>query len=59
MNTYPQRVAENILPLSVAGSLPEAFEEWYFTENVEDYEEATEDCELCNHEKFSEKAQQD
>ena len=50
MNAYPQRVAENILPLSIAGSLPEAFEEWHFTENVEDHEVATEDCELCNHE---------
>lgn len=52
MNTYPQRVAENILPLSVAGSLPEAFKEWYFTENVEDYVVASEDCELCNHEEL-------
>ena len=52
MNTYPQRVAENILPLSIAGSLPEAFKEWYFTENVEDYVVASEDCELCGQEEL-------
>ncbi|KFN39684.1 MAG: hypothetical protein JU82_06255 [Sulfuricurvum sp. MLSB] len=50
MSTYPQRVADNILPLSVAGTLPEAFKEWYFTENVQDHELADEECELCNQE---------
>lgn len=52
MSTYPQRIADNILPLSLAGSLPEAFKEWYFTENVEDHEIATEDCELCDQEQL-------
>ena len=52
MNTYPQRVTENILPLSVAGTLPEAFKEWYFTENIEDLEIAEEDCELCGQEQL-------
>jgi len=52
MSTYPQRVANNILPLSIAGSLPEAFKEWYFTENVEDHLVAEEDCELCDQEKL-------
>ena len=48
--TYPQRVRENILPLSVADTLPEAFEEWSFTENTEDHEDAIETCQLCNQE---------
>lgn len=52
MNTYPQRVADNILPLSIAGSLPEAFKEWYFTDRIEDHIRAEEDCELCDHEKL-------
>lgn len=52
MSTYPKRVADNILPLSVAGTLPEAFREWYFTENIEDHEIANEDCELCDQEKL-------
>lgn len=35
MNSYPQRVANNILPLSVSDILPDAFNEWYFTESIE------------------------
>jgi hypothetical protein len=52
MSTYPQRVADNILPLSVAKILPDAFSEWYFTENIEDHEVANADCELCDHEQL-------
>lgn len=52
MSSYPQRVADNILPLSIAGTLPEAFSEWYFTEYTVDHEAANEDCELCNHEEL-------
>ncbi|ABV87950.1 hypothetical protein [Shewanella pealeana] len=52
MTTYPQRVAANILPLSVAGTLPDAFGEWYFTDNIEDHEIANEDCELCDQEQL-------
>lgn len=52
MSTYSQRVVENILPLSLAGTLPEAFKEWYFTENMEDHEIAEEDCELCDQEQL-------
>jgi hypothetical protein len=48
--SYPQRVRDNILPLSVAGTLPEAFKEWAFTENTEDHEDAIEVCQLCEHE---------
>jgi len=52
MNSYPQRVRENILPLSVAGTLPEAFQEWYFTEETHDYESCEAECELCNQEEL-------
>jgi hypothetical protein len=50
MRSYPQRVRDNILPLSVGGTLPEAFEEWSFTERTVDHEEAIETCQLCEHE---------
>jgi len=52
MSTYPQRVADNILPLSVAESLHDAFKEWCFTERTKDHEQAIEDCELCNQEQL-------
>ncbi|HKX31992.1 MAG TPA: hypothetical protein VJ302_30170 [Blastocatellia bacterium] len=52
MAAYTQRVRDNILPLSVAATLPEAFEEWSFTENVQDHEEANESCQLCDHEQL-------
>lgn len=52
MSTYPQRVADNILPLSLTGTLPEAFKEWYFTERMEDHEIPEEDCELCDQEQL-------
>lgn len=50
MQNYPQRVRGNILPLSVAGTLPEAFEEWRFTEDTRDHEEPIETCGLCGQE---------
>lgn len=50
MSTYPQRVRDNILPLSVGSTLPEAFEEWSFTENTEDHEQPIETCQLCEQE---------
>ena len=31
MSSYPKRVAENILPLSISGELSEAFKECSFT----------------------------
>ncbi|QVQ28268.1 hypothetical protein [Achromobacter deleyi] len=52
MATYPQRVRDNILPLSVGSSLPEAFEEWSFTNRTHDHETATEICQLCNQEEL-------
>jgi hypothetical protein len=50
MTHYTQRVRESILPLSVGGSLPRAFEEWYFTEMVVDHETPIETCQLCGQE---------
>jgi len=52
MQTYPQRVRDNILPLSVGRTLPEAFEEWSFTENTVDHEEPIETCQLCDQEEL-------
>jgi len=52
MKSYPQRVADNILPLSRTGTLPEAFKEWYFTEHTEDHEHAIEECQLCDQEQL-------
>jgi hypothetical protein len=47
MNSYTQRVRESILPLSIASTLPEAFEEWHFTGEQEDHGAPIETCELC------------
>lgn len=52
MRNYPQRVRNNILPLSVAATLPEAFEEWSFTEQTVDHEEPVETCQLCEQEEL-------
>jgi hypothetical protein len=49
-SSYPQRVAASILPLSVAGTLPAAFEEWSFANSVYDHEKPIETCELCDQE---------
>ncbi|MBU6424990.1 MAG: hypothetical protein KGQ69_01510 [Rhodospirillales bacterium] len=38
------------MPLSVADTLPEAFKEWSFTEEIVDHEEAIETCYLCGQE---------
>jgi len=50
MNNYPQRVRDNILPISVGSTLPEAFEEWSFTERIHDHEQPIETCQLCEQE---------
>jgi hypothetical protein len=52
MSTYPQRIRDNILPLSIGATLPEAFEEWSFTEETVDHGHATETCELCEQEEL-------
>lgn len=43
-------MADNILPLSVAGTLPAAFREWRFTGETVDHEVAEEICRLCEQE---------
>ena len=47
---YTLKVRQNILPLSVGSTLPEAFEEWSFTDVTEDHESAEEVCQLCDKE---------
>lgn len=47
MSGYTQRVRDSILPLSVTGTLPAAFDEWSFTDNTVDHEQPIETCELC------------
>ena len=50
MEGYSQRVRDSILPLSVGDTLPKAFEEWSFTHNMVDHEDAVKTCELCGQE---------
>ena len=50
MASFPQRVQDNILPLSVGDTLPEVFTEWLFTERAYDYGKPTKTCELCEQE---------
>ena len=52
MARYTQRVCDSILPLSVGDTLPKAFEEWYFTEDVVDHEQPVETCQLCGQEEL-------
>jgi len=52
MYRYTQRVCDSILPLSIADTLPKAFEEWRFTEEVVDHEEPVEICQLCGQEQL-------
>lgn len=49
---HTQRVRQNILPFSLAGELPEAFGEWYFTENTQDHETPDAECQLCDKEEL-------
>ncbi len=46
---FSKRVAENILPLSDAKELREAFKEWLYTGNLQDNENVDESCKLCGH----------
>lgn len=47
LTEYSQRVTDTILPISIGGSLPNAFDEWFFTEHTIDHEEPIEICQLC------------
>src|SRR5262249_358345 len=44
------RVQENILPFSVADTLPKAFKEWYVTGETIDHVNPVETCQLCERE---------
>jgi hypothetical protein len=52
VHDYPQRVRDNILPLSVSSTLPDAFEEWSFTEHTIDHEQPIATCQLCDQEEL-------
>lgn len=52
MATYPQRVRESILPLSLADTLPSAFEEWQHSGGYHDNETPSETCQLCGQEEL-------
>jgi hypothetical protein len=47
MTAYTQRVRDSILPRSVGGTLPEAFDEWSFLDETIDHEKPIETCHLC------------
>ena len=47
MHAYTRRVRDNILPLSIANTLPKAFEEWRFTGKTIDHYHPTQTCKLC------------
>lgn len=44
---FSAKVLDRIIPLSVSGSLSQAFEEWYFTETTRDHQKPIEVCQLC------------
>lgn len=50
MPNFPQRVRDNILPLSENQTLAEAFDEWRFAEETIDHEQRGEVCQLCEQE---------
>jgi hypothetical protein len=51
-STYEQRVADKVLPLSVAGVLSEALTEWRFSGETIDHGEPSATCGLCDHEEL-------
>jgi hypothetical protein len=50
MSNFPQRVRDNILPLSENETVADAFDEWVFAEETIDHEECVEICQLCEQE---------
>jgi len=50
MSNFPQRVRDNILPLSENATVAEAFDEWLFAEETIDHEQCVEVCQLCEQE---------
>lgn len=51
-STYSRRVAENLLPRSVAGTVIDALAEWRFSGETVDHGESTAVCGLCDHEEL-------
>lgn len=47
MNNYTHRVRESVLPFSIRDTLPDAFNEWSFTNQTHDHEAPIETCQLC------------
>ena len=47
-----QEVRDNILPLSVAATVPAAFAEWAFTDSAADRKSPTGKCDLCGRQDF-------
>jgi hypothetical protein len=50
MDSYTQRIRDNILPLSVAKTLLEALKEWAVNNILIDHGEADEQCQMCEQE---------
>ncbi|MFN9470991.1 hypothetical protein [Acidovorax sp.] len=50
MSNFPQRVRDNILPLSENEAVADAFNEWVFAEETVDHEQCIEVCQLCEQE---------
>lgn len=50
MGIYSENVWNSIVPKSYGDSLPDVFDEWFFTDEVIDHEEPVETCELCGQE---------
>ena len=48
-NPWLEKSKLNLIPLSLADEFVEALKEWAFTGEVQDYGDASEDCELCEH----------
>ncbi|MCC2521093.1 PWWP domain-containing protein [Vibrio coralliilyticus] len=52
INPWLERSIVNLVPLSRADVFTEACKEWIFSGEVIDYGEATEQCELCEHDEL-------
>lgn len=50
MSSYPKRVADRILPLSISTTVHEAIHEWTYTGSTQDYESPVETGHLCGQE---------
>ncbi len=48
-NPWLEKSKLNLIPLSLANEFKEALKEWTFTGEVQDYGDASVECELCEH----------